>query len=325
MEHSRIARVFRLLIVLGSGQPYTVDDLARLFSITRRTVFRDLRLLQNIGIPYSYDHKQQCYRIEPGFFMPCDNLSRQEALSLLLLVKTAANIDFPFKSLLQRALLKIHNSLPETTKRYCVNTLSNIFVTRSHRKSSLFDKFFVQIIDAIDKKRTLEILYLASHEQQPSNFLLDPYHIKYHENNWFIIGKSNTDKAIGTFNLKHIQQLNPTNTFFFHDDDFDINEYLGRTWSTKAQNRVYLVKLKFTPQTASEVTATKWHNTQTIVNQPDGSVIVEFRLDSLNEVKWWILSFGDQVQVIAPPSLREMILATAQKILKLNQQTDAPR
>jgi proteasome accessory factor B len=58
---------------------------------------------------------------------------------------------------------------------------------------------------------------------------------------------------------------------------------------------------------------------QKVTRNGDGSAIVEFRVDGLNEITWWILGYGDQVQVLAPKALRERVLEVAKNMIKLNQ------
>ncbi len=50
----------------------------------------------------------------------------------------------------------------------------------------------------------------------------------------------------------------------------------------------------------------------------DGSAIIEFRVDGLNEITWWILGYGDRVKVLAPLALRQKIARMAQRIVDLN-------
>ena len=56
-----------------------------------------------------------------------------------------------------------------------------------------------------------------------------------------------------------------------------------------------------------------------MTRKDNGSAIVEFRVDGLNEITWWILGYGDQVQVLAPKALRERVLEIATNMVKLNQ------
>ena len=65
MKSSRISRVVQILTTLRAGENCTVDDLAKTFGTSRRTIFRDLKELQLIGVPQTFssnlrpkEHKQ---------------------------------------------------------------------------------------------------------------------------------------------------------------------------------------------------------------------------------------------------------------------------
>jgi predicted DNA-binding transcriptional regulator YafY len=50
-----------------------------------------------------------------------------------------------------------------------------------------------------------------------------------------------------------------------------------------------------------------YHPSQSIAAQADGSVIVNFILSSLTEIKSWILSFGSSAEVLEPKEFRRAI------------------
>ena len=117
MKHSRIGRVIQILTTLQAGKKYAVSDLSKIFGTSRRTIFRDLKELRIIGIPYHYDTKTGCYAIEPEFFLPPIDLNLQEALSLLLLAHKASNqIQLPFKNSALLAALKIAKYLHQSRR-----------------------------------------------------------------------------------------------------------------------------------------------------------------------------------------------------------------
>ena len=89
----------------------------------------------------------------------------------------------------------------------------------------------------------------------------------------------------------------------------------------KPEGRLYNIKLRFSPQVAQTVAQIQWHRTQTVTKNNDGSAIIEFRVDGLGEITWWILSYGDQVQVLAPKILREKIARIAMNMM--NSSTSA--
>ena len=46
-------------------------------------------------------------------------------------------------------------------------------------------------------------------------------------------------------------------------------------------------------------------------------MVFEVRVDGLGEIAWWILGYGDQVEVLGPKLLRERIKRAAQGMLAM--------
>ena len=320
MKTSRISRVVQLLTTLQSGENYAVDDLAKIFGTSRRTIFRDLKELQTVGVPYHYNAKASSYTIDPEFFLPPIDLNLQEALSLLLLVhKASSQIQLPFKTSALLAALKIENNLPPKIRQYCNTSLQNIS-TRVDPQApmSLLDKVFAQLQEAIAKKIKVSLRYHSFFEGQIIDVELCPYHLMYNRRAWYVLGFSDLHKSVRTFKLNRIKELKITEKFFEGGDSFDPYDFIGRAWSMIPEGKIYNIKLRFLPMVANNVAEVQWHNTQKVTHSSDGSATIEFRVDGLREITWWILGYGDQVQVLAPKALRNKVLETAKNMIKLN-------
>ncbi|MHC4115090.1 MAG: helix-turn-helix transcriptional regulator [Planctomycetota bacterium] len=320
MKSSRISRVVRILTALQAGN-CTVDDLAGMSRTSRRTVFRDLKELRSIGVPYHYNATTGDYTIDPEFFLPPINLNLQEALSLLLLTHKAVNqIQLPFKNSAVMAILKIENNLPVKIKQYCNATLKNVSVVgNAQAKMNVFDETFAQLQKAITKKYKVNMRYHSLFDKKTIDVELCPYHLMYNHRAWYVLGLSAMHNSIRTFKLNRIRELKVLGKRFLDGDDFDLQEYLGRAWVMIPQGQIYNIKLRFLPKVAANVTEVNWHSTQEVTRNSDGSATVKFRVDGLGEIIWWILGYGDQVQVLAPKKLREKVLEVAGNIIKLNK------
>jgi predicted DNA-binding transcriptional regulator YafY len=324
VKRSRINRVIEILTTLQAGESYTVSDLSKIFGTSRRTIFRDMKELQAIGVPYHYNVKTGGYTIEPEFFLPPADLNLQEALSLLLLTHKVSNqVQLPFKRSVLLAALKIENNLPAEIKKYCTTALRNVSTGVSDRvpvrQDAQFDRIFTQLQEAIAKKRKVNIRYYPFFESGVINVKLCPYRLFYNNQKWHVLGSANLQNNVRTFEINCIRELKITEECFLEDEDFDVSEYLGRAWSMVPEGRIYHVKLHFLPKVANNIADVKWHSTQKVTRKGDGSAIVEFRVDGLSEITWWILGYGDQVQVLAPKALRERVLEVAKNMIKLNQ------
>ncbi len=322
MKRSRISRIIQILTALQTGESYTVSDLSKMLGTSRRTIFRDLKELQATGVPYHYDTKTNGYVIEPEFFLPPVDLNQQEAVSLLLLAhKVSEEIQLPFKKSALLAALKIESNLPTKVRQYCNAALRNISIKIEHQeKADFLDQIFRQLLGAILKKQIVNICYYLPHEQKNIIMDLSPYHLMYNGHKWCVLGKSSLHKRVYTFKLNQIKKLNTLDRCFIKDEKFDVSEYLGRAWSVIPEGKLYNIKLRFLPEVAPSVAEVQWHSTQTVSFEKDGSAIIQFRIDGLDEIIWWILGYGDQVQVLAPRILRQKIVEIAQNSIKQNEQ-----
>jgi len=322
MKTSRVRRIIEIITALQSAQHYAVCDLARMFGTSRRTVFRDLRDLQEAGVPCYYDSKTRSYAIDPKFCLPASNLSTRETLGLLLLAHKARNhIHFPLKESALRAILKIESNLAGKVKQFCNRALGSITIKEDPQvRISSLDSVFVQLIEAILKKRIVNIRYDSPRERKSVVLDLEPYHLLHSQYTWHVLGRSGGHRGVRAFKLNRIKELHVLEKCFTEDKKFDLQEHLGRAWSMLPEGRLYHVKLRFLPEVANNVAEVQWHDTQTAIFGDDGSVTIEFRVDGLSEITWWILSYGDRVQVLAPEILRRKIVEIAQNTVKQNKQ-----
>jgi len=324
MKPGRIGRIIQILTTLQAGKNYAVRDLSKMFGTSRRTIFRDLKELQAIGVPYSYDPEHGGYVIGPEFFLPPVDLNLQEALSLLLLVHRAgSHIQLPFKKSALFAVLKIENNLPSKIRQYCNAALRNISARAGAqapiRNMRGLDRTFAQLQNAIAKKHKVTMRYHSLFEGGIIDLELCPYHLFYNHRAWYVLGHSSLHNSIRTFKLNRIRELQGTDKCFVGGENFNLYDYLGRAWSMIPEGRVYDIKLRFLPKVANNVAEVQWHSTQKVTHNEDGSAIVEFCVDGLGEITWWILGYGDQVQVLAPKTLRNKVVEVAKNMVKLNE------
>ena len=59
----------------------------------------------------------------------------------------------------------------------------------------------------------------------------------------------------------------------------------------------------------------KWHESQRVRENKDGSIILELELGGLEEIERWILSWGDQAEVLEPAKLRQRLAELGRKFV----------
>ena len=64
------------------------------------------------------------------------------------------------------------------------------------------------------------------------------------------------------------------------------------------------------------VTETVWHPTQQVTREEDGRILWRARVPGTVEIRRWILQWGAQVEVLAPPELRVEIEETYRRAVE---------
>jgi predicted DNA-binding transcriptional regulator YafY len=62
-----------------------------------------------------------------------------------------------------------------------------------------------------------------------------------------------------------------------------------------------------------------WHHTQEIKRYKNGSVILSFQVDGLEEILWWVLGWSGRAKVIGPEKLRLLVVDQLQAAIRLNE------
>ena len=70
------------------------------------------------------------------------------------------------------------------------------------------------------------------------------------------------------------------------------------------------VVLRFDAEIAARVTETTWHPSEQTTREPAGTILWRARVPGTIEIRRWILSWGSQVEVVAPAELRDEVAAT---------------
>ena len=92
--------------------------LAERYGVAERTIYRDLEILADLGIPYHFDDAAGGYRIHGGFFLPPVHLTADEVLALATLAERVGGSEqVPFTRPAASALEKLRGAIPDKVRR----------------------------------------------------------------------------------------------------------------------------------------------------------------------------------------------------------------
>lgn len=319
---SRVYRLLRLITMLQSGRSYTANELARELEVSRRTVFRDLNMLEMARVPYYFDAESHRYRINQHFFLPPINLTLTEALALLTLTgRLRVSSQVPLLSQSARAAMKLEGALPSAMRQEVGNLIDGLSVRLGpmarHRG---LDAMFDDLAGAIASRRVCRMVYISFQERKQLTLSVHPLRLVFVQRAWYLIAYSVHHREVRTFKLARIRKLTATRATFRSPADVDAETHFGDAWCMIPEGKLYDVRLHFEPKVAGNVAEVGWHRSQRVHWNDDGSMEFHVRVDGLGEITWWVLGYGDQVEVIAPAALRRKVAAVASAVAQRHRQ-----
>lgn len=318
---SKIGRMLRLIELLQSGRTCNSRELAELTGVSRRQVFRDLRALQDSGIPLQYDQHRQGYWLPTAAYLPPTDLTLDETLSLLILAHNLgrSGAGLPFQSAARSAAVKLTSNLPERLRTHLGEMAAAVDVRLdSHHPHTTDQSAYSQLLDAIRSRMRVRILYHSLFEGADLSTLLSPYRLFFRRRAWYVVGRSSVHRSVRTFHVGRIRSLEPTSDDYKIPTRFSLDRYLGNAWHlVREPGRRARVVIRFQPKVAQNVAEVTWHKTQTIHWNGDGTLEFRVVVDGLSEISWWILGYGDQAEVLEPEELRNTIAQNASRVAAL--------
>jgi predicted DNA-binding transcriptional regulator YafY len=319
MKVSRISRLVQLLGLLQADRAHNAASLARQCGVRRRTIFRDLDVLRQAGVPLLFDDEQCHYRIPNTYYLPPTNFTTDEALAVMVLCyELGGDRRMPFYEAAQSAALKFESSLPGRIRERLRGSSDAVRVKlQPGTNNGGHPTVFQQLLGCVASHRSVRILYDSFSDPAPLRLKLSPYRLLFSRRSWYVIGRSALHREVRTFNLARITELEIVNEIFHFPRNFSVERYLRNAWHLIPDGPDQDVIVRFAPLVARNVAEVAWHKTQRVVERQDGSIDFHVCVSGLNEISWWILGYGDQAEVLKPVRLRQMIADRAGKLVEL--------
>lgn len=312
---NRIDRISAILIQLQSKRIVKGQEIADRFNISLRTVYRDIRTLEEAGVPI-LSEAGTGYSIMDGYRLPPVMFTKEEALAFITAEKLVEKLTDPGTlKIYQSALYKIKAVLRSDEKEH-VETMSQ-FIEVMQSPGSKFDQpadnALQKILNGIAQKEIIELTYFANHSQESTNRKVEPIGIYIMANQWYLIAYCQLRKDYRTFKVDRIAKL----------------KLLGHTFPTKHPSlKSYLDKLVLDQRDLKEVVIVadkkimkyigeqKYYNGFVSQRETKRGIELSFLTCSLEGFARWYLMLGDQASIIKPVALKNIVLQMIQQIQK---------
>ncbi|PXV63043.1 HTH domain-containing protein [Dysgonomonas alginatilytica] len=233
-DTSRLSRLTAILILLQSRQIITAKFIADKFGISTRTVYRDIKALEESGVPILTEEGKG-YSLMQGYAIPPVMFTETEANALITaeqIVKT--NKDQSFVKNYIEAITKIKAVLKHNTKNKA-ELLSERIQIRNNSEGKTTSDYLSLLQLAITNVQLVHISY-TSEVDDTTKRIIEPLALYSTQENWILIAYCRLRKENRAFRLDRIQELEilPEN---FEPHNFSFQGYFEEC---KAKHRATL-------------------------------------------------------------------------------------
>lgn len=310
---NRIDRISAILIQLQSKKIVKGQDIADRFSISLRTAYRDIKTLEEAGVPI-LSEAGVGYSLMDGYRLPPVMFSKEEALSFITAEKLVEKLTDPGSyALYQSALFKIKAVLKSDDKEHLDTMSSHIEVLENpYLAADKLSSDHIQVIlESISKKRVLSITYFANHSQQNTQRTIEALGLFFRSNHWYLIAYCWLRKDYRTFRLDRIPKISITQTAFKKEHP-SLKTYLKEI--IKENRDLHKVVMRVDKDILKHLREQKFYNGFVSETEVKGKIEMTFLSSSLEGFARWFMMFGDQAEIVSPQSLKTRIHEIASEI-----------
>jgi predicted DNA-binding transcriptional regulator YafY len=304
-----------LLLKTLSARHYgaTVAEMATDLGVTEKTIRRDLKAFSNVGFPIVEtvgDHGRKTWRVKAAGDQPEMSFALDEALALYLGRRFLEPLAGTYLwEAAQNAFKKIRACLGKAALAYLDKMAGNLHhkavgIGDYSTKADLID----QLMQAIEEHKATHIVYRSLRATEPVTYEIHPYGLTYHHGSLYLVALSCEPNELRHFKVDRIGDVAVSDFPFHMPDGFELDDHFAKSFGVFHGDGEVQVRIKFLPRVVRFVSESKWHDSQRLTPQKDGSLLAEFELSSTEEIKRWIMSFGRNAIVLEPAQLRDEIV-----------------
>lgn len=204
-ELNRLSRLISLLTILQTKALITSTELSERYDVSVRTIYRDIRSLQDAGIPI-YTIEGRGYSLMKNYKLAPVSFSEEEANALITAEKIISkNRDESLRKNYSKAIDKIKAVLKHEFKDKAAILAERMMIVgdASHTNSDLLSK----IQHAITNWQFLNIDYISFYKSEHSSRKIEPKALYSTRNNWILIAYCYKQMAFREFRLDRIVKM----------------------------------------------------------------------------------------------------------------------
>jgi predicted DNA-binding transcriptional regulator YafY len=321
----QLGRALRLLRKFHySENGATIRELCDEFAASRRTIYRDLEMLERSGFKFEKVEAEEPgdlgrWRFTSGQRRQLDSsFNDQELVSLYFCLNLLAPLKgTPLREGLESVLTKVEESFSAKERDYYSDLIfTHVAKMGPSKDYARWSSTLGVISRACMEKRKINLTYGATADEEPKTYLFHPYCLAWWSGDLYTVGHSELRRAVRTLRLDRVEKCELTTQKFTRPRDFDPEDYLGRSFGMYSEGALTRVRVEFSGLGAKMIKGKEWHPTQRIEERKGGRVVLSMSVQGLPDVARWVLFHAPFARAIEPPELKRLVIDYASAVKK---------
>lgn len=328
-RNSQVSRIYCALDLLeGATQGLTVVELTRELNdrgheVGRRTVYRDLEAMAAAGFPV-FQKESESAEIGAKWILEKTvrinqylALSPRELVALWMARGISRSLaSAPFYKDLEKAFSKIEEKIGSRGKEFFQELAEEIRFEQAQPWGNGVPSELVETLQSsCAEGQVVEAKYRSTRSKSVTKRRIGPHYLYFAKGSLYLIGEDLADQKVKLFSVARLSEARML------DERYQVKvqppeELFGQSFGVFRGEKVEGVELEFSEEVALYVSERKWHPSQKLIESKEGRVILKLKIAIAPDFVQWVMSFGSQVRVAEPASLRARIVEQAQEILK---------
>lgn len=310
---NRIDRLTAIVTQLQSKRLTKADEIATRFSVSLRTVYRDMRALDEAGIPI-IGEAGQGYSLVEGYRLPPVMFTQEEARVFLVAEKIFEKVtDKSSSDHFRSAMLKIKAVLRTAEKDRLEELAPQIEVIRMRNQLQAGKKseFLQSILNSLSNKNLIEIIYTTFEEEKTATRIIEPVGVYYSFEKWHLIAWCRLRKDYRNFRVDRIQELKVLNESYQTNSHPTLKEFLDQVRHTENLTQIEI----FVPTSSEKYIREQKYNQGFVTEKrTDSGIEMTFVTSSMEGFIRWMLMMADKIRIISPPEAKDRLRELVEEI-----------
>jgi len=172
------------------------------------------------------------------------------------------------------------------------------------------------VYDGLLRNRRLDVKYLPRGSETTKQYELNPLGLVLKDGLFYLVCTMWDYPDIRLLLLHRMTAAKVMDIPCATPDGFNLDDYIESGELDFAVGDAIELKARIGKNMAIHLQERPLHGNQTMTGTDDGRMLLHVTVQDTNELRWWLLGFGDQVEVLEPVSLRDSFRAIVQNMAK---------